>query len=92
MCPEQAEQERIPGVDLALGDGDVWQFGSHAFHIFDTPGHTAGHITYWVPSLVALFTGADPGIRFMRIMLQVPSHTYVCSIALAAVSAGQWKT
>ncbi len=27
-------------------------------HVFDTPGHTRGHITFWAPSAQALFPGA----------------------------------
>ena len=30
---------------------------SHEVRVFDTPGHTAGHITYWIPSASVAFVG-----------------------------------
>jgi hypothetical protein len=54
----QADASRIPGIDVQLGDGDTWQFGQLTARVFDTPGHTRGHITYWFPDAKALFPGA----------------------------------
>jgi hypothetical protein len=31
--------------------------GELEMHVFDTPGHTRGHITYWAPGAKALFPG-----------------------------------
>ncbi|MGI9308534.1 MAG: MBL fold metallo-hydrolase, partial [Gammaproteobacteria bacterium] len=42
----RADAKRIPGIDIQLGDGDVFEFGSHAANVYDTPGHTRGHIVY----------------------------------------------
>jgi hydroxyacylglutathione hydrolase len=53
----KADQDRIPGIDIALGQGDTWQFGQQTMHVFDTPGHTRGHITLWFPEADALFPG-----------------------------------
>jgi len=53
----KADKERIPGISTALGDGDTWQFGSLEFQCYDTPGHTRGHVTYYVPAAKALFPG-----------------------------------
>ncbi|KAK9794623.1 hypothetical protein WJX73_000636 [Symbiochloris irregularis] len=52
-----ADHDRIPGIDTALADGDTWDFGSLKMHVFDTPGHTKGHITLWFPEAEALFPG-----------------------------------
>lgn len=51
----QAEQARIPGLDVALSDGDRFAFGERSAAVFDTPGHTAGHISYWFEDSEALF-------------------------------------
>jgi hydroxyacylglutathione hydrolase len=53
----RADAGRIPGIDIQVGDGDSWQFGELEFKVFDTPGHTRGHIAYWVPEAKALFPG-----------------------------------
>ena len=53
----KADKDRIPGIDIALGDGDTWRFGDLEMRVFDTPGHTRGHITLWFPAAEALFPG-----------------------------------
>ncbi|GFR39999.1 hypothetical protein Agub_g533, partial [Astrephomene gubernaculifera] len=53
----RADRDRIPGIEVQVGDGDVWHFGSQRVEVFDTPGHTRGHITYWMPGADALFPG-----------------------------------
>lgn len=53
----KADQGRIPGIDIALADGESWQFGNLEMQVFDTPGHTRGHITLWFPQIQALFPG-----------------------------------
>jgi hydroxyacylglutathione hydrolase len=42
----RADASRIPGIDIQVGEGDVFEFGNHPARIFDTPGHTRGHIAY----------------------------------------------
>lgn len=42
----RAEQEKIPTLDSAVGEGDRVAFGTHEAEVFHTPGHTAGHISY----------------------------------------------
>ena len=53
----RAEQAKIPGIDEVVGEGDRFQFGSFEMRVLDTPGHTAGHITYWCPSASVAFAG-----------------------------------
>ncbi len=50
-----AERERIPGIDVAVGEGDRFQLGDAEAQVFDTPGHTSGHISYWFAEAKALF-------------------------------------
>ncbi|MDX5365418.1 MAG: hydroxyacylglutathione hydrolase [Alphaproteobacteria bacterium] len=42
----KGEQERIPGIDRAVGEGDVVDLGAARARIIDVPGHTRGHIAY----------------------------------------------
>ena len=53
----EAEAARIPGLDVAVGEGDKVQFGGSVLHVLDTPGHTLGHITYWIPAEKTAFAG-----------------------------------
>lgn len=53
----KADQDRIPGIDVALGDGDEYMVGDVRVVCYDTPGHTRGHITFHLPEVHALFPG-----------------------------------
>lgn len=52
-----ADQARIPGIDIMLGNGDVVKLGNQSFQVIDTPGHTVGHIVYYCADSQALFCG-----------------------------------
>lgn len=52
-----ADHDRIAGIDLDVADGDTYTFGAAEAKIFDTPGHTRGHIAFWFPESAALFCG-----------------------------------
>jgi len=52
-----AEADKIPGIDVQLSDGDSYKFGNFEAKIFETPGHTAGHISYWFPEAELVFAG-----------------------------------
>ncbi len=53
----RADRDRIPGLDDAVGDGDRFAFGDHEVQVFDVPGHTRGHIAYWLPQDEVAFVG-----------------------------------
>lgn len=53
----RADAARIPGIDIALGEGDRFAFGAEEARIFDVPGHTRGHIAFWFEGAGALFCG-----------------------------------
>jgi len=46
---------RIPGIDVKLVEGDRFKLGDAEAEIFETPGHTSGHISFWFPRSNALF-------------------------------------
>ncbi len=51
------DRERIPGIDVAVDDGERYRFGSADAEVFFVPGHTRGHIAYWFAGSNALFCG-----------------------------------
>jgi hydroxyacylglutathione hydrolase len=53
----RAEAGKIPGLDRAVGEGDRFAFGAHEVRVLDTPGHTAGHVSYWLPDDAIAFVG-----------------------------------
>jgi len=52
-----AEANRIPGIDVALEEGDTFELGSRTATVTDTPGHTSGHIVYRFAADGIAFTG-----------------------------------
>lgn len=53
----QAEAERIPGIDQEVAEGDAITFGNFEVKVIDTPGHTMGHVIYWIPGAKVAFLG-----------------------------------
>lgn len=53
----RADRDRIPGIEIELGDGDSYSLGGAEARVFDVPGHTRGHIAYWFADSDALFIG-----------------------------------
>ncbi len=53
----KSDAKRIPGIDVALGDGDTYQFGEHEATVFDVSGHTMGHIAFYFAEDGVLFSG-----------------------------------
>ncbi|OAY73905.1 putative hydroxyacylglutathione hydrolase 2, chloroplastic [Ananas comosus] len=51
------DKDRIPGIDIALHDGETWMFARHQVLVMETPGHTRGHVSYYFPGCGAVFTG-----------------------------------
>jgi hydroxyacylglutathione hydrolase len=52
-----AEAARIPTLDRQVSEGDTAQLGAVEAQIFETPAHTAGHISYYLPSESVVFVG-----------------------------------
>lgn len=53
----RADAHRIPGLDELVGEGDRVAFGALTAEVLETPGHTSGHVSYWLPEGQALFCG-----------------------------------
>jgi len=55
----RADRDRIPGIDVEVGDDDVFELGVGGARatVFDTPGHTRGHICYYFHGAGVAFVG-----------------------------------
>lgn len=53
----RGEAAKIPGIDKAVGEGDTFALGGTQVHVLETPGHTLGHIAYWLPAIGTAFVG-----------------------------------
>ncbi len=53
----QVDQNRIPGIDSFVADGDLITLGKYSAKVISTPGHTSGHVVYHFANENALFCG-----------------------------------
>lgn len=53
----KAEESRIPHIDDAVSEGGAFTLGDCPAQIWDTPAHTAGHISYYFEDAAAIFVG-----------------------------------
>ena len=51
-----ADAHRLPPLDLAVRDGDTFDFAGAAVQVMDVSGHTVGHIAFYIPEARAVFT------------------------------------
>jgi hydroxyacylglutathione hydrolase len=51
------ETDRIPHMDILLQEKDRFSFGGEEAEIFETPGHTRGHICFYFSKSKLAFTG-----------------------------------
>jgi hydroxyacylglutathione hydrolase len=49
------EAGKIPGIDSTVKEGDVIPFGAYEIRVIETPGHTLGHISYYIPAAKVAF-------------------------------------
>ena len=53
----RGEAQKIPAVDVQVGEGDTVSVGNLSAKVIETPGHTAGHISYFFPQDKLAFVG-----------------------------------
>lgn len=51
-----ADARRLPPLDIAVTEGDVFQVGGQDVQVIDVSGHTLGHIAFHIPDSAAVFT------------------------------------
>ena len=52
----EAEKAKIPGIDETVEEGSVIHLGDERIEVIATPGHTAGHVSYYLPASSVAFT------------------------------------
>jgi len=51
-----ADAHRLPPLHLSVGDRDVFDLFGTEVRVMDVPGHTVGHIAFYIPAAGAVFT------------------------------------
>lgn len=51
----EGEKDKIPGIDETVRQGDTIAFGNEEVQVIETPGHTAGHVSYYLPQSGVVF-------------------------------------
>ena len=51
------DKDRIPGIDITLKENQKEKIGNLEFEVIFTPGHTKGHIAFFFPKELVVFTG-----------------------------------
>lgn len=51
------DSHRLPALDIAVREGEDFAFAGHKVEVLETPGHTVGHISYFLPDGPMLFCG-----------------------------------
>ncbi len=90
----RADAHRLPALDLALSEGDTFEFAGEDVSVLDVSGHTVGHIAFHFPQSKAVFTGdslmamgcgrlfeGTPEMMFASLskLAALPDDTTVCS-------------
>lgn len=52
----EAEKDKIPGIDVTVKEGSPLTFAGQPVRVIETPGHTAGHVCYYLPQSNLIFT------------------------------------
>ena len=53
----KGDKERIPGIDILVGDQETWVYKNFKAKIIHVPGHTLGHICFYFLNNESVFTG-----------------------------------
>ena len=53
----ELEKDKIPHIDQGVAELDLLSLGSHKAKVFETPGHTLGHVIFWFYNDHILFAG-----------------------------------
>lgn len=53
----RGEATRIPALDIAVAEPETLTLGALKVNVLDTPGHTIGHVAYWIEAAKVAFVG-----------------------------------
>ncbi len=87
----KADAHRLPRLDLAVAEGDAVPIGSAAAEVIDVPGHTVGHVAFYLPAGKTVFT-ADSlmGMGCGRLFEGTPDQMWDSLSKLARLPADTW--
>ena len=86
------DAHRLPPLDVALRNGDIFEFSGHQVRVRHVPGHTLGHMVYHVPSMELAFVGdtlfamgcgrlfeGEPAMMYtsLQAIAQMPANTRI---------------
>ncbi|SMR70708.1 hydroxyacylglutathione hydrolase [Aliiroseovarius halocynthiae] len=89
-----ADKHRLPPLDQALMPGTDFDFAGHRVEVLDVPGHTVGHIAFYVADATVAFTGdslmamgcgrlfegrPDQMWDSLQRLMKLPADTKICS-------------
>jgi hydroxyacylglutathione hydrolase len=89
-----ADAHRLPKLDIAVHEGDLVEFGAAKALVIDTPGHTVGHVSYFLADGGVLLPGdtlfslgcgrlfegtAEDMFRSLQKFAELPGETLVCA-------------
>jgi hydroxyacylglutathione hydrolase len=85
----KAEAAKVPGIDETVAEGDELSLLGETVRVIETPGHTAGHVSYYLPKSGIAFT-ADTlfALGCGRIFEGTPAIMMASLKKLAALPAG----
>ena len=53
----KGDKDRIPEIDILVGDNEIWKYENFEIKIIHIPGHTLGHIGFYFFNENSVFTG-----------------------------------
>jgi len=53
----RGEASKIPGIGRQVAGGETFQWQGHDMQVLDCPGHTLGHVSYYMPAEGVVFAG-----------------------------------
>ena len=81
-----ADARRLPALDQAVAEGDMVPLGSAMARVIDTPGHTIGHISYFIePGAVLLCGDTLFSLGCGRLLEGTPADMFASLRKLAAL-------
>ncbi|MDZ7629665.1 MAG: hydroxyacylglutathione hydrolase [Parvularculaceae bacterium] len=87
----KGEATRIPGIDDAVGEGDIVRVGASTARVIDTPGHTAGHIVYHFAGQGAAFVGDTVfALGCGRLFEGTPAQMWASLSKIAVLPPSTW--
>ncbi|MEL7104521.1 MAG: hydroxyacylglutathione hydrolase [Pseudomonadota bacterium] len=84
-----ADAHRLPALDLAVAPGESFQILGETVDVIDVPGHTRGHIAYYMADRGALFSGDSlMAMGCGRLFEGTPDEMWSSLSALSALPGG----